>query len=308
MTQPPPEEWPLPEIVRTLIDRRETSGPAVLPEALRLAYGGDLRFPPSGPQRPYVIGNFVSTVDGKGQYEVAGKSGGGDISGFDEPDRFIMGLLRASADAVMVGSGTLHQTAPEHLFVADRVCPEASDLYARYRSETLKKTAPPLQVVVSGSGRVELTRAIFRTPGIRTLIVTTQAGRDLLAASGAGSLVSTEVRSLEGPIIAPAAILELLRADFGVSLLLHEGGPTLFGRFVADGCADELFLTIAPQVAGRNMQPLRPGFIAGVEFLPETAPWLDIVSVKARGNHLYLRYSKGIAKGSGKRHASVSKK
>jgi riboflavin biosynthesis pyrimidine reductase len=85
-------------------------------------------------------------------------------------------------------------------------------------------------------------------------------------------------------------MLELLRAQFGVSLLLLEGGPTLFGRFVADGCVDELFLTIAPQVAGRNMPPLRPGFIARVEFLPETAPWLNIVSVKERGNHLYLRY------------------
>ena len=281
----------MPEIIRTLIDRRETSEPSVLPEELRIAYGGDLWFPPSGPQRPYVIANFVSTVDGVVSYEIAGKSGGGDISGFDESDRFIMGLLRASADAVMVGSGTLHQTAPEHLFVAGRVYPEARDLYARYRSEALKKTAPPLHVVVSGSGRVDLTRAIFRTPGIRTLIVTAQAGRDLLAANGVGSLVSTEVRSLEGPIIAPASILELLRAEFGVSLLLHEGGPTLFGRFAADGCVDELFLTIAPQVAGRNMQPLRPGLIAGVEFLPETAPWLDIVSVKARGNHLYLRYS-----------------
>ena len=87
------------------------------------------------------------------------------------------------------------------------------------------------------------------------------------------------------------SILELLRAEFGVSLPLHEGGPTLFGSFVANGCLDELFLTIAPQVAGRNRQPLRPGFIAGVEFLPEAAPWLDIVSVKERGNHLFLRYS-----------------
>ena len=281
----------MPEIIRTLIDRRETSEPPVLPEALRVAYGGDLRFPPSGPQRPYVIGNFVSTVDGVVSYEIAGKSGGGDISGFDGSDRFIMGLLRASADAVMVGSGTLHQTAPAHLFVAGHVYPEARDLYARYRREVLKKMAPPLQVIVSGSGKVDLTRAIFQTPGIRTLIVTAQAGRDLLAASGVGSLISTEVRSLAGPIIAPADILELLRAEFGVSLLLHEGGPTLFGRFVADNCVDELFVTLAPQLAGRNVQPPRPGLIAGVEFLPETAPWLDIVSVKERGNHLYLRYS-----------------
>jgi hypothetical protein len=54
----------LPEIIRTLIDGRETSEPSVLPEELRIAYGGDLSFPPSGPDRPYVIGNFASTVDG----------------------------------------------------------------------------------------------------------------------------------------------------------------------------------------------------------------------------------------------------
>ena len=55
---------------------------------------------------------------------------------------------------------------------------------------------------------------------------------------------------------------------------------------MADGCVDELFLALAPQVAGRNMESQRPELIAGVEFLPETAPWLDIVSVKQRGNHL----------------------
>ena len=279
------------QIIRTLIDRREAPAQAVLPEELRSAYGGDLWFPPPGPERPYVIGNFVSTVDGVVSYEIAGQSGGGDISGFDPSDRFIMGLLRASADAVMMGSGTLHETAPGHLFVAGRAYPEARDLYARYRSEILRKKTPPLHVVVSGSGRMDLTRAVFRTPGIRTLIVTTKAGGDLLADSGAASLVSTEVRQLEGPIIAPAAILELLRAEFDVSLLLHEGGPTLFGKFLADGCVDELFLTIASQVAGRNAPPPRPGFIAGVGFTPETAPWLDLVSVKQQGNHLYVRYS-----------------
>jgi hypothetical protein len=100
----PLEEWPLPGIIHTLIDRRERSRPSVLPKELRIAYGGDLWFPPSGPQRPYVIGNFVSTVDGVVSCEIAGKSGGSDISGFDQSDRFIMGLLRASADAVMVGS------------------------------------------------------------------------------------------------------------------------------------------------------------------------------------------------------------
>src|ERR1035438_9257929 len=77
------------QIIRTLIDRREAPAQAVLPEELRSAYGGDLWFPPPGPERPYVIGNFVSTVDGVVSYEIAGKSGGGDISGFDPSDPLI---------------------------------------------------------------------------------------------------------------------------------------------------------------------------------------------------------------------------
>jgi riboflavin biosynthesis pyrimidine reductase len=118
----------------------------------------------------------------------------------------------------------------------------------------------------------------------------------LLAAAGAGSLASTQVRQLPGPIIAPVSILELLRTEFGVSLLLHEGGPTLFGTFVAEGCVDELFVTIAPQLAGRDgvladMGPVRPGLISGKQFIPETAPWLDLISAKQQASHLYLRYS-----------------
>ena len=71
---------------------------------------GDLRFPAHHDQ-PYVVGNFVSTLDGVVSFEIPGKSGGGEISGFNEADRFIMGLLRASADAVIVGAGTLREVA-----------------------------------------------------------------------------------------------------------------------------------------------------------------------------------------------------
>lgn len=266
-------------------------GPPVLPEELRILYGGDLRFPPPDPGRPYVIANFVSTIDGVVSFAITGKSGGGNISGFDEADRFIMGLLRASADAVIVGTGTLHATATRHLFVAEHVYPKAAALYSRYRREVLNRPAPPLTVIVSRTGRVELKRAVFHTPGVRVLLVTTREGEEFLAASGAGALASTEIRSLEGPHLAPASILELLRGEFGVSLLLHEGGPTLLGDFVAQQSVDELFLTLAPQLAGRSEEPSRPSLMAGVEFLPETAPWLEVVSVKQVRHHLYLRYS-----------------
>src|SRR5229473_2055769 len=120
------------EPIRTLFERQEP-GVALLPEDLAAMYGGDLRFPAPGSGRPYVIGNFVNTLDGVVSYEIPGKSGGGDISGFNEGDRFIMGLLRASADAVIVGAATLHEVVRGHVWAAEFVNRAASESYARYR-------------------------------------------------------------------------------------------------------------------------------------------------------------------------------
>ena len=98
------------ENINTLLDTTAGAlGQIVLPEELKILYGGDLRFPALD-VRPYVIGNFVSTIDGVVSFEIPGKSGGGDISGFNEADRFIMGLLRASVDAVVVGAGTFEKS------------------------------------------------------------------------------------------------------------------------------------------------------------------------------------------------------
>ena len=82
-----------------------------LPVELARLYG-PLRFP-LHPQRPYIIGNFVTTLDGVVSLQVAGHAGGGDISGFNSHDQMVMGLLRAVADAVIVGAGTL-RASPQH--------------------------------------------------------------------------------------------------------------------------------------------------------------------------------------------------
>ncbi len=71
-----------------------------LPAELRRFYG-PLRFPPRQ-NRPYVISNFVSTLDGVVSLNVPGQSGGGPISGEFQQDRMVMGLLRAVAEAVVV--------------------------------------------------------------------------------------------------------------------------------------------------------------------------------------------------------------
>ena len=73
-------------------------------------------------------------------------------------------------------------------------------------------------------------------------------------------------------------------------MLLHEGGPTLFGQFLEAEAVDELFLTLSPQIAGRNSEAIRPGLVEGVQFVPYSAPWFQLLSVKQKAEHLYLRY------------------
>lgn len=75
--------------------------------------------------RPVLYANFVASVDGVVALPGAGDSGS-RISGGDEPDRFIMGLLRAAADAVMIGAGTFH-FAGGNLWHPEAVYPQAAE-------------------------------------------------------------------------------------------------------------------------------------------------------------------------------------
>ena len=74
---------------------------------------GPLRLP-RPKARPYVVGNFVTTLDGVVSLNTPGRAGGGEISGFNQHDHMVMGMLRAVADAVIVGVGTL-RASPHHL-------------------------------------------------------------------------------------------------------------------------------------------------------------------------------------------------
>jgi riboflavin biosynthesis pyrimidine reductase len=279
--------------IRTLFATQPTvpSG-AVLPEGLRDKYEGDLSFPPAPEERPYCIANFVSTLDGVVSFNIPGQSEGAQISNSNQEDRFIMGLLRASADAVVVGSGTLQAVGPQGTWLPESVYPAAKDLYRKYRTEVLRKPEYPLVVVITGTGGLDLASAVFHTPRSRVLILTTEQGKQRLSESGSKALASVEVKALPtaGKGISPSAILTLLRKEAKVELLLHEAGPTLFGEFLAGGFIDELFLTVAPQVAGRVAGHPRPGLVANVEFSPTTAPWWKLLSIKGAADYLFLRY------------------
>src|SRR5207253_9955491 len=103
-------------------------------------YGGD-------PRWTGLAVNFVESLDGVVALSDVNAESGGIVSGGSRADKFLMGLLRACADAVLIGAGTL-RASPNDLWTADAIFPEAADLYAR-----VGNLRPPLYVV-SGSGNV----------------------------------------------------------------------------------------------------------------------------------------------------------
>lgn len=97
-----------------------------LPSDLAAAYGGPLGF-----SEPRLYANFVATLDGV--VALPGQPHSSRIiSEYNTADRFVMGLLRACADVVLVGAETMHDS-PGTLWTADQAYPPAADLFAELR-------------------------------------------------------------------------------------------------------------------------------------------------------------------------------
>jgi riboflavin biosynthesis pyrimidine reductase len=150
---------------------------------------------------------------------------------------------------------------------------------------------------VTGSGNVEAALRIFTSGEEPALIVTTPEGERRLRAEGLSPAVGVAaVPAAEGRLTA-ASIIGAVRAHLPAEpqRLLLEGGPQLMGTFYAENALDEQFLTLAPQVAGRDSAMgaagWRPGLVEGALLAPEQPAWGRLRSVKQAGSHLFLRYA-----------------
>jgi riboflavin biosynthesis pyrimidine reductase len=244
---------------------------------------------PRHPARPHVVGNFVASLDGVVSLAVPGKAGGGPISGFNRHDRLMMGLLRAVADAVIIGAGTLRASTPDHRLTAEYVLPPLAADYQTLRA-ALGKPKPPLNVVVTASGEIDLGRPLFHPDGARSLIITTADGARRLCAHEPPPSVQIVTAAKTGPLPARSVLDAVCRTQ-QTGLVLIEAGPHLMGDFLAERLLDELFLTLAPQVAGRDEVLPRPGLVAGKRFAPEDPRWGTLLGIKQGGDHLFLRYA-----------------
>jgi riboflavin biosynthesis pyrimidine reductase len=189
-----------------------------LPFDLAALYGS-LRFPVREAQ-PYIIGNFVTTLDGVVSLNISGQAGGGEISGFNQHDRMVMGILRAVADAVIVGAGTL-RASPQHRWIAEHIYPQLAEVYRALRSR-LGKSEPPLNVIVTARGELDLQLPVFQAEPIPVLIVTTTNGERRLRRQGLPVRIQVQaVKDTDS--LSARSIPRLLRGYAIVILILTEG-------------------------------------------------------------------------------------
>jgi riboflavin biosynthesis pyrimidine reductase len=279
-----PELAPLETLVES------TRGRALpLPQRLERLYG-TFRMPARG-SRFHVFSNFVSTLDGVVSLQVKGHSGGGDISGFSGfsgQDRMVMGLLRAAADVVIVGSGTL-DADPKHVWTPAGICPEFANEYGELE-RALGKRLPSLNVVVSSSGALNLSLPVFASGRVPAMVVTTRQGAKRLLKQKVPDSVQIQTVRRGAREIPAAAILEKVSRLSTGKRILVEGGPRLLGTFYQERLINEQFLSLAPQLAGRETGDARMSLVMGRTFAPRDPRWGKLIDVRRGSDLLFLRY------------------
>ncbi|MDF1793724.1 MAG: RibD family protein [Thalassobaculaceae bacterium] len=164
---------------------------------------------------PVAIGQSGQTLDGR----IATASGQSHyVNGPEALDH--LHRLRALADAVIVGAGTVRADDP---------------------SLTVRRCAGenPTRVVLAGAGAgaVPPDRKLFTDKAAPTLVT----GIDLPCEPD------------ENGIVDPRGVLESLTA-IGLDVVLVEGGAVTLSRFLAAGCLDRLHLLVAPTILGSGRQ------------------------------------------------------
>lgn len=279
------------ETLVTLYERKHVPSDT-LPPTLATLYGGGFALSMPEPQdRPYVIANFVETIDGVVSYNAPKQTGGSVVSGDNKQDQMVMGLLRAYADAVIIGTSSLREDA-NHLHIPATIAPAYADDYAALRMRLGKQEKLPMTVVMTASGDVNFDDKTFHTPDLRVVIATTRKGHDALAQKTVPQGVDVHIITPQNPSasgVAPADVLSLLAREYGVRVALYEGGPNLLSSFLKAQVIDELFVTVAPHLAGHSQDTHRFSLVEGYAFQPNQM-WSTLLSVKLSDSHLLLRY------------------
>lgn len=199
--------------------------------------------------RPWVGVCMVTSLDGA--VEVDQRSAA--LSCPD--DAAVVSALRAIADVILVGAGTV-----------------------RAEGYGPPKRAGQRIGVVTASGNVDTTAPLF----------TSRAGFLILPEDGPASPDGVDVVRAGTGTVDVALALSRLDAVVGTPTFAHvEGGPGLNGSLLDAGCVDELNLTISPRLAGGNSARIVTGAAPVVRDY-------DLVQLARSGPFLFGRWVRSI--------------
>jgi riboflavin biosynthesis pyrimidine reductase len=247
---------------------------------------GQLGFPKPPEDRPWIYTNFVQSLDGITTL-LGAHASGGEISQ-SSADRWLMDLLRAHADGLLMGMNTLRRRLGK----------------GRERN-----------IFVTSGTDLDLSRhKVFDGDVVDAAIVTSPDGAERLHAQGSHPHLAIIAAGEKNHFDLARAIAKL-REDLGIQYLLCEGGPTLYGSLARLDLIDEKFLTVSPVEVGQLVPQeqerlpaemnipvlMRPTVFGGVGFTREDITHWHWMSCRKARDHQFSRYRTVRAQRSGAR-------
>jgi len=220
--------------------------------------------------RPYTFINAAMSADGKistykrKQVRISG------VNDFERVDH-----LRAGADAVMVGIGTVLADNPS-LTVKSR------DLRRNRRERNMCEN--PTRIVVDSMARTPLDADIFKKgEGDRIIAISKTAPDDRVEKLKKKARIITAGRDKVDLVVLMSRLQEL-----GIGTLMVEGGATLNWSFISQGLVDEVFTYIGALFLGGKDAPT---LVDGTGFADNTdAAGLELISMEQMDNGVLIRW------------------
>ena len=218
-------------------------------------------------RRPYCVLKSASSFDGR----TAAADGSSQWITM-ESARIDVHQLRASSQAIMVGSGTAINDSPS--------------LTARHKVSA--EHSQPLRVLLDSTGRVPAKGPLFDIKLAKTLVMTTAKAPEerLLEWKKSGCEVEILPASPDGKGVDLNAALDSL-GKRGILQLMVEGGAELHGSFLRSGLVDCLTLYIGACALGSGGMPLFGG--GGPQSIEDASRW-KLLNVQRLGDDVRMDY------------------
>ncbi len=222
-------------------------------------------------KRPYVIMNMAMSVDGKVS-SIAREP----TTFTSREDKRLLVKLRARCDALVTGANTVRI---EHATMG------VWDSKLRQARVRRGQREHPLRVIISGRLHLDPSLPVFQKQISPLLIVCCESAPKSrrLRLGCLGKLIVCGKHEVD-----VGRLISILANDYGVQIILCEGGPTVNDAFFRAKAVDELYLTLCSRIVGGKTAPTLAEGI-GVAYLKD-AVRARLISCHKKKEEWFLKY------------------